>query len=535
MDYKKLLLFFVAAALLTGCSDKKQDTISVDFDEPQVSVSVPDELNAEPVTKAEEQRKLPVLSIETVSQDKDVLDFVNEPVAKHVAESIASWTPGYEMPPEPYNEECRITLTDADGNVIFEPADAKVKVRGNWTTVYQKKPLKIKFNEKHSMLGLNDGAELKNWLLLAEYKDGSMLRDKAAFYAADRLLSEDELFSPDSEFVQVEINGEYYGVYLLTEMIQANSARVDITEPEKDYTGTDIGYLLEYDGYYTTEDEMHGFPLTLANDAPLRPYDGKGGGGEKIKCLKTSDLGMTIKSDIYSMEQHDFIENYVNNVYTIMYEAAYNDKAYSFDAEYENISENKDLTPQQAVESVVNVNSLADMYIISELTCDADIYWSSFFMDADLGAEGDKKLTFESPWDFDSSMGNKDRCIDGNGFYASNVVPDVDGWESNKVNPWLMVLAYEDWYQDIVKKKWTKAYNEGVFTDMIEMVRNDASQLQDEFEKNYKKWNNIVANYEFANELSKPAAKCKNQLDAANFLAEWLTKRVNFLNSQWYK
>ena len=106
-----------------------------------------------------------------------------------------------------------------------------------------------------------------------------------------------------------------------------------------------------------------------------------------------------------------------------MYEAAYFNKALVFNDTYTAISETNDITPQQAVEKVVNVDSLADMYIISELTCDADIYWSSFFMDADFSAGGDVRLTFEAPWDFDSSMGNKDRCADGTGFYAANIVP----------------------------------------------------------------------------------------------------------------
>ena len=139
------------------------------------------------------------------------------------------------------------------------------------------------------------------------------------------------------------------------------------------------------------------------------------------------ELGITLKSSIYSQDQHDFIENFVNNVYNIMYEAAYNHKAFVFDKDYKTISESTSVTPQQAVENVVDIQSLADMYIISDLTCDADIYWSSFYMTADFGADGNKKLTFQAPWDFDSSMGNKDRCIDGTGFYASGLVPDVDG------------------------------------------------------------------------------------------------------------
>ena len=96
-------------------------------------------------------------------------------------------------------------------------------------------------------------------------------------------------------------------------------------------------------------------------------------------------VGISIKSDIYSQEQHDFIEGFVNNVFRIMYEAAYHDRAFVFDDAYGSIHETDTITPRQAVESVVDVQSLVDMYIISELTCDADIYWSSFFMDARRG------------------------------------------------------------------------------------------------------------------------------------------------------
>jgi hypothetical protein len=221
-----------------------------------------------------------------------------------------------------------------------------------------------------------------------------------------------------------------------------------------------------------------------------------------------------------------------------MYEAAYHDKAFVFDADYKNISENTKITPQQAVENVVDVQSLVDMYIISELTCDADIYWSSFYMDADFGADGKKKLTFEAPWDFDSSMGNKDRCIDGEGFYASNVVPDVDGGSKfggyDTINPWLVILAHQDWYQDMVRKTWTKAYDNGVFERTCKLISDDSTNLTNDFEKNYQKWNNIKNNSDFVNELSEPAKKCKTEKEAADFLLDWLNSRIEFLNEQWH-
>ena len=541
----KYLSMALAAVLLTGCSAPAVQNSSQSAETPADVQTDATEAIAEEATEKErpqvEQKTLPVLSITTKSTDPDVMKFVTEPVAEHVAEAIASWTPGYKIPVAPYYEECTVTLTDADGTSLLADADAQVKVRGNWTTVYEKKPLRIKFTDKTNMLGLCDGADQRNWLLLAEYKDGSMLRNKAAFSAAKEILGADGLYSTDSEFVTVEINGEYYGVYLLTDMQQVSSHRVDITEPEPEYTGTDIGYFLEFDGYFYNEDELHGFHVDYADNAALIPYDGNDGTGNKIKCLPSSiidpkdDVGFTIKSQINSQEQHDFIENFVNNTYRIMYEAAYNDKAFVFDDDYSSISETSDITPQEAVEKVVNVDSLADTYIISDLTCDADIYWSSFYMDVDFGENGDRKLTFEAPWDFDSSMGNKDRCINGAGFYACSIVPDVNGNVYKTCNPWLVVLAYEDWYQDIIKEKWTRAYDGGVFDRAIELVENDSAALQDEFTKNYDKWDNIKHNEDFVNELSEPAAACKTEQEAADFLADWLRKRVDWLNTKWHK
>lgn len=510
----------IDADIIIGSKDEQENTINTETETEEVSYDIGSDIS--------------VLSIKTKNQS-DALDFVTKPVASHVAEDIASWTPNYQMPPAPYYEDCTITLTDTDDNIVLNSVDAMVKVRGNWTTTYQKKPLRIKFSEKQNLLGLNNNAEMKNWVLLAEYKDASMLRDKTVLSIAQEILGEDELYVADATFVEVEINEEYWGVYLLTELQQINENRVNITEAPKDYTGTDIGYFMEFDGYFENEDELQSFFVDYADNAPLIPFDGNDGSGKTITCLserrsdKKSDVGITIKSDIYSQEQHDFIESYVNNVYRIMYSSAYENKSYVFNSDYTKIIEDESISPQEAVENVVDVHSLADMYIISEIACDADIYWSSFFMDVDFGVNGNKKLTFEAPWDYDSAMGNKDRCVDGQGFYAANIVPDVnDVYET--INPWLTVLMYEDWFQDIIKDKWTDAYDSGVFERAYSMIDSDTEQYQEAFTRNYQRWNNIIDNSEFAGELSRNAAKCKTHSEATEYLSEWLQSRVEFMN-----
>ena len=478
---------------------------------------------------------MPVIEIVTDSKEKDALDFVTKPTAGHVSSSIASWNKGYKKPPEPYYEPCSVSVTDKGGSRLIDSAHANVKVRGNWTTAYDKKPLRIKFDEKQSMLGLNNGSEMKNWVLLAEYKDGSMLRNRSALAMADELLSVDGVYAADSQLVEVTVNGEYFGVYLLTEQPQVNKNRINITEPEEGYEGTDIGYFLEYDGYYYTEDELHGFKIYYNTDASLTPYDGNDGSGRKGTPLSggQNKVGMSIKSDVYSKAQTDFIKHFVDNVYNIMYYAAYEGKAYIFNDDFSEIYETDSCSPREAVERVVDVNSLADMYIVSELTCDADIYWSSFFMYADFGEGGSRRLTFCNPWDFDSAMGNKDRCASGEGYYAANIVPDVNG-NYRTINPWLAVLMYQDWYTDIIREKWTKAYDDGVFERGVSLIETESSTLAPAFERNYDKWDNIIHN-DAGNELCRAAAACKTHAECAAYLSEWLQKRIAFMNECWHE
>ena len=527
---KFLTVLLTVSCLLTGCGT------SVPVTEETEPAIVTEETAAGQVQTAS-ARTLPLLSIETKKQGTDALAFVTRPVAAHVAESIASWTPGYQMPPAPWYEVCMVSLTDPDGTNLFQ-SEAEVKVRGNWTTSYSKKPLRLKFTRNQSIPGLHDDIAFRNWVLLAEYKDNSMLRNKTLFRIARSMFEPDGLYAADAELVEVEINGAYWGMYLLTEQQQAQKDRVSVTVPEKDYKGVDIGYFLEFDGYWTQEDTLHSFFVDYADNAPLKPFDGTDTGSRTITPLSTGDnelmrdVGISIKSDIYSKAQHDYIAGYVNAVYRVLYAAAYEDKALALDTGTMELTESE-LSPQEAVEAVIDVQSLADLYLLNELACDADVYWSSFFMDVDFGKNGDRKLRFEAPWDFDSSMGIRDRCADGKGFYAANIVPDVNETYET-INPWLAVLMHEEWFRDIIRKKWTDCYDAGIFSDAIAEILQDAEQQREAFGRNYERWNNL-RHSEAAHEMTRKAAACRTQEEAAEYLAEWLEKRIAFLNAYWHE
>ena len=500
-----------------------------------VETAGPEEAQTDEIEEAVcEPRNMALLEINTISDNDDVLKFATEPVTGFVSASIKTWNPDYAVTTEPYYEDCTIRLTDTDGNVTVDEAEAEVKVRGNWTTCYPKKPFRIKFKEKQSMLGLNGGIEKKNWVLLAEYKDASLLRNKAAFYMGRALLEEDGRYCADSEFVEVTINGEYWGVYLLTERQEADPKRINVTDPEKEYTGTDIGYILELDGYYVYEELEDRISLNYADNAPLIPFDGKGGSGMRVTPLRKAgesirkDIGISIKSDTYSDEQREFIANYLDKVYNIMYAAAYQKRSYRFNDDRTAVVRAPELELKDAVARVVDLNSLVDMYILSEMTCDQDIYWSSFYMSVDFSEDGDGRLRFEAPWDYDSAMGN---TCDPQGLYAANMIYD-DNNRFNAVNPWLCVLMNADWFREMVKDRWGRVYKSGLFEKTCEMIADDTEKYSEEFGRNYDKWDNILDD-RIIDELTERSAQCDTQEKAAEYLEEWLLDRTEYLNGYW--
>ena len=120
----KSAIAVILCCLICGCSVSEESRAEHN-EETQLTFSEqPD------ITSAE----IPVLSIVTGNGKND---FAEKPVSEFVSEQIASWTPGYVMPPAPYYEDCKISLKEGNDTII-DSAEASVKVRGNWTTNYSK-------------------------------------------------------------------------------------------------------------------------------------------------------------------------------------------------------------------------------------------------------------------------------------------------------------------------------------------------------------------------------------------------------------
>lgn len=115
---------------------------------------------------------------------------------------------------------------EIDGNIDYTDGLYKgpiqIRGRGNSTWQMDKKPYKIKLPSKVSILGMPAD---KEWALIANYADKSLLRNDAAFELSEELGA---AWTPRRKFVEVFLNGQYNGNYLLTETIEQGSDRVNV-------------------------------------------------------------------------------------------------------------------------------------------------------------------------------------------------------------------------------------------------------------------------------------------------------------------
>lgn len=169
----------------------------------------------------------------------------------------------------PYQVGATITLkdngTDKDTKHLAEFTDkVDIKVRGNSTAnpTNGKKAYRLKFpkKHKHDLLGL--GYEKRNWALLANVFDHSMIRN-ALSYHLEKEVGLD--FCPGYKFVDLVINGNYRGTYQICDHVETGTNRVNVDE--------DAGWMVEFQGRGDMLDQplcfnQDGLQMNIKNPEP---------------------------------------------------------------------------------------------------------------------------------------------------------------------------------------------------------------------------------------------------------------------------
>lgn len=343
-------------------------------------------------------------------------------------------------------------------------AEGGVKVRGNSTADGSEKPYRIKFDKKQNMLGLHDGEKFKSWVLLRS--QWNLIPDFMGFSLAETIFDGD-YYSSDCTYVNVYMNGKYLGLYLLCEQNQAGEGRVEVYEPKKDETQTDIGYFIEMDNYAWQEEQPY-FTLDY-KELEFTDYVGT------TKAFVADDY--SIKSDINTDEQLEFIKKYLDGVFWIMYEAVENEKLLMFDKDYNLVSaEGVYKTPKEAVEAVIDLDSMVNTMILQELVHNYDVGAGSFFMAVDFSDSSQyERLTFCAPWDFNWAYSEETH---GRYYAGAFQEPVHDMYERSNV--WLTVIMKAGWFREMLSEKWDELGDGAAINTTVNEVLKTAMTLEND-------------------------------------------------------
>ena len=126
-------------------------------------------------------------------------------------------------------ETASVTLYSTDGEILYSDARGSLTGRGNVTWEYDKRPYTLTLSGEASLL---DMAPATKWVLLANAADETNLNNKLILDLAKEM---DFPWTPDCQWVDLYLNGEYSGLYLLTEKVEVHENRLDLDTGAGDF------------------------------------------------------------------------------------------------------------------------------------------------------------------------------------------------------------------------------------------------------------------------------------------------------------
>lgn len=315
-----------------------------------------------------------------------------------------------------------------------------IRGRGNSTWTWPKKPYRIQLNQSASLLNM---AANKNWVLLANYADKTLMRNDLAF-TLSRLMGFE--YTVADRYVTLKLNGQYEGIYQLAENIRISKNRLNIDELKLDDVDSSTisgGYLIELD-------------LRMAHpDGGINPerattYCVDSSKGMSPMCIQNPD-------DLHKPErqaQRDYITQHLKDFENALFSENFTD-------------------PTLGYRAYIDADSAINYYLINEFFKNVEGGKNSFY----LYKKRDGKLFFGPVWDFDIAMGSN--------WFSEGQNPE--GWVIRQ-DPWFAQLLKDPTFASEVSARWFELKNAGVFDDLLRYARARANWLAPHKQENFTRW-----------------------------------------------
>jgi CotH kinase protein/Secretion system C-terminal sorting domain len=365
-----------------------------------------------------------------------------------------------------------------------------IEIRGQSSQMFPMKSYGIELwdnagnSQDKSLFGLPKESD---WVLYAPYNDKTLMHNFLAYTMAREM----GRWAANCRYVEVLINGDYKGIYILMEKIKRNSGRVNISKINTtDITGDAVtgGYIFsidkDADAWYSSY---------------LPPF------GTTGQSIRYSYVYPKITAIV--PEQRSWLKSYVDS-----FESAFNSLQYQ--------------DKQNGWRRYADEQSFIDYFIINEVSRNVDGYRLSTYLYKDRKSKGGKIIA-GPVWDYDLAFHNANYCSgsDSVGWsYQFNKTCPQDFWQ---VPFWWYKLEDDSAFQSNLRCRWKQLrqtrLSDNRLNTLIDSVVNLTAEAR---QRHFQRWP-VLGMYIWPNPQPIPATYDGEIL----VLKEWLMKRITWINS----
>lgn len=380
-------------------------------------------------------------------------------------------------------------------NHVSDPKNAYngkigIEIRGNYSASLPQKPYAFELWDVNSnaieaeILGMPSESD---WLLLACYNDKSFARNVLPFHLFDSMGH----YAVRTRLVDVVINNEYKGIYLLGEKIKRDSNRVDVPKlTSTEITGIDVtgGYILKVDYW----DNSNSWQLS---HSPI------GFPGLDIHMVYYYPQSTDIVP-----QQQTYIQNFIGLFEDALYGLEFDD-------------------PVNGYRQHISTSTFIDYFIVNELARNVDGFKKSrfFYKDKDHLDGTYRKLKAGPVWDFDWALKDIDAgSDDGSGFMYNLCDQDVNapGWYIRLLEDTLFANELRCRYEDLRRTILSEQYLYAKIDSVATLV--DESQTW-----HYQVWGSMGQ----ATGTPEVQAPAQTYAEEVQRLKDWLNRRLTWLDA----
>ena len=340
------------------------------------------------------------------------------------------------------------------GNAEYEQqylGSTEVKGRGttSWDQ-YPQKPYKLKLDKKTKLFGFGKS---KHWVLISNFNDKSCLRN----YTASRLAKQLGVLGMDMTWVDVVLNGEVMGCYMLSQHLRVDKNSVDIFDWEgeaEDVADVLFDVIKDEDALAETEKELlektmeqnlawitdgmvtfKGKSYNLSDYGLKKQYDISKGYLFEATAKTDGNTHFTTPQQVHLEVSHPEYLSTNNEMLSYV-----TDFWKDFEAEYCQVPD-----PCKNFSKYANMESMVGVWLVNEIMGQGDPTNSRYSYIADDG-----KLHFGPVWDFDHGGGSWSTIRDVNFFYTLIHRLQYTYYKKWFPDPVLCMMAYNA-YWDVAR------------------------------------------------------------------------------------